>query len=117
MREEPEDAVVTCVHCKRLLVRWSYLGATYSSVWSSRQIEKQAAYLRVPEDKFFFIAYKSNHSKRPALDVPTEHFVFAGGNSSRDYETLFKAFGRALRMALEPDPRMDGAVPSTKGTL
>ena len=32
-------------------------------------------------------------------------------------ETVFKAFGRALRMALEPDERMRGVVPSTKGTL
>ncbi|HRM54273.1 MAG TPA: imidazoleglycerol-phosphate dehydratase, partial [Ottowia sp.] len=32
-------------------------------------------------------------------------------------ETMFKAFGRALRMALERDPRMAGTIPSTKGTL
>ena len=32
-------------------------------------------------------------------------------------ETMFKAFARALRMALEPDPRAAGTVPSTKGTL
>jgi imidazoleglycerol-phosphate dehydratase len=32
-------------------------------------------------------------------------------------ETVFKAFGRALRMALEIDPRMAGVTPSTKGTL
>jgi imidazoleglycerol-phosphate dehydratase len=30
---------------------------------------------------------------------------------------VFKAFGRALRMAVEADPRAGGAVPSTKGTL
>jgi len=30
---------------------------------------------------------------------------------------MFKAFARALRMALEPDPRAEGTVPSTKGTL
>ncbi|MFW2373177.1 MAG: imidazoleglycerol-phosphate dehydratase, partial [Gammaproteobacteria bacterium] len=29
----------------------------------------------------------------------------------------FKAFGRALRMALEADPRMQGILPSTKGAL
>jgi imidazoleglycerol-phosphate dehydratase len=32
-------------------------------------------------------------------------------------ETVFKAFGRALRMAIEHDPRQQGVVPSTKGTL
>lgn len=39
-----------------------------------------------------------------------------GNNSHHQCETIFKAFGRALRMAVEPDPRM-GAIPSTKGTL
>ena len=37
--------------------------------------------------------------------------------ASADAETLFKAFGRALRMAVEPDPRMAGQTPSTKGAL
>ncbi|MEA3292640.1 MAG: imidazoleglycerol-phosphate dehydratase HisB [Pseudomonadota bacterium] len=40
-----------------------------------------------------------------------------GENSHHIAETVFKAFGRALRMALEPDPRMAGVVPSTKGSL
>ncbi|MBU2850784.1 imidazoleglycerol-phosphate dehydratase HisB [Acidithiobacillus ferrivorans] len=40
-----------------------------------------------------------------------------GNNAHHIAETLFKAFGRALRMAVAPDPRMAGAVPSTKGTL
>ncbi len=40
-----------------------------------------------------------------------------GDNAHHVAETLFKAFGRALRMALERDPRMQGSLPSTKGTL
>ena len=40
-----------------------------------------------------------------------------GQNSHHIAETIFKAFGRALRMAIEPDPRMAGVIPSTKGTL
>ncbi len=40
-----------------------------------------------------------------------------GENSHHQIETVFKAFGRALRMALEPDPRMAGVMPSTKGSL
>lgn len=40
-----------------------------------------------------------------------------GGNAHHIAETVFKAFGRALRMALEPDPRLEGMVPSTKGSL
>jgi len=40
-----------------------------------------------------------------------------GRNSHHQAETLFKAFGRALRMAVEVDPRMAGQMPSTKGSL
>ena len=40
-----------------------------------------------------------------------------GDNAHHQCETIFKAFGRALRMAAEPDPRMGQTVPSTKGTL
>ncbi len=40
-----------------------------------------------------------------------------GFNAHHQIETVFKAFGRALRMALELDPRMSGMMPSTKGTL
>lgn len=40
-----------------------------------------------------------------------------GNNAHHQIETVFKAFGRALRMALESDPRMEDLVPSTKGKL
>ncbi len=40
-----------------------------------------------------------------------------GTNTHHQVETIFKAFGRALRMALEEDPRMAGIMPSTKGCL
>jgi imidazoleglycerol-phosphate dehydratase len=40
-----------------------------------------------------------------------------GDNAHHQCETIFKAFARALRMALEPDPRSSGIVPSTKGSL
>ena len=40
-----------------------------------------------------------------------------GDNSHHQIETVFKAFGRALRMALSEDPRMAGITPSTKGVL
>ena len=40
-----------------------------------------------------------------------------GDNAHHQCETIFKAFGRALRMAAEPDSRTAGIVPSTKGTL
>ncbi len=41
----------------------------------------------------------------------------SGNNAHHQAETIFKAFGRALRMALAPDPRMAGMMPSTKGSL
>lgn len=40
-----------------------------------------------------------------------------GRNAHHIAETVFKAFGRALRNAVEPDPRMEGVTPSTKGSL
>ncbi|MEQ9452503.1 MAG: imidazoleglycerol-phosphate dehydratase HisB [Pseudomonadales bacterium] len=40
-----------------------------------------------------------------------------GDNAHHQAETLFKAFGRALRMAVTADERMAGVVPSTKGSL
>lgn len=40
-----------------------------------------------------------------------------GENAHHQAETVFKAFGRALRMAVEADPRAAGSVPSTKGAL
>jgi imidazoleglycerol-phosphate dehydratase len=40
-----------------------------------------------------------------------------GRNAHHQAETIFKAFGRALRMAVEMDPRAGGVLPSTKGSL
>jgi imidazoleglycerol-phosphate dehydratase len=40
-----------------------------------------------------------------------------GDNAHHQAETVFKAFARALRMALTPDPRSAGVIPSTKGAL
>jgi len=40
-----------------------------------------------------------------------------GANAHHIAETIYKAFGRAVRMAMAPDPRMQGVTPSTKGSL
>jgi imidazoleglycerol-phosphate dehydratase len=40
-----------------------------------------------------------------------------GVNAHHQCETIFKAFARALRMALAPDARAQGVIPSTKGSL
>ena len=41
----------------------------------------------------------------------------SGDNAHHQAETIFKAFGRGLRMAVEIDPRAAGSIPSTKGSL
>ena len=53
-----------------------------------------------------------NHAK-----VTLHIDAIRGNNAHHIAETVFKAFGRALRMALELDPRMEGIMPSTKGSL
>ena len=54
----------------------------------------------------------ANHAK-----VTLHIDALRGRNAHHIIETIYKAFGRALRMAVEPDPRMAGAMPSTKGSL
>lgn len=53
-----------------------------------------------------------NHAKL-TLHIDT----LRGRNAHHIIETVFKAFGRALRMAVAADPRMSGVMPSTKGSL
>ena len=53
-----------------------------------------------------------NHAK-----VTLHVNALRGRNSHHIAETVFKAFGRALRMAVSPDPRAGDAMPSTKGVL
>ena len=53
-----------------------------------------------------------------AVDDVTLHVdCLRGINAHHQAETVFKAFGRALRMALEFDPRLGDVLPSTKGAL
>ncbi len=61
---------------------------------------------------FEFFQGFANHAKA------TIHIdCLRGRNSHHIAETIFKAFGRAVRMAMEPDQRMQGILPSTKGAL
>lgn len=59
----------------------------------------------------FFTAFAMN----AAMTLHVEGL--AGANSHHIAESAFKAVARALREAVEPDPRAKGALPSTKGTL
>ena len=61
---------------------------------------------------FEFFQGFSNHAL-VTLHIDNLH----GDNAHHQCETVFKAFARALRMALAPDPRAVGVIPSTKGSL
>jgi len=64
-------------------------------------------------DLFFeFFQGFTNHA-----DVTLHIDCLKGHNAHHQIETVFKAFGRALRMALAADPRMGDVLPSTKGAL
>src|SRR5690606_9565250 len=79
----------------------------------------------------YHIPFTRSHVGRFDVDLTREFFQgfvnhalvtlhidnLRGSNSHHQAETVFKAFGRALRMALTPDPRSEGVIPSTKGVL
>jgi imidazoleglycerol-phosphate dehydratase len=79
----------------------------------------------------FHVPFTRSHVGRFDVDLTREFFQgfvnhalvtlhidnLRGLNSHHQCETVFKAFGRALRMATEIDPRSGGSVPSTKGVL
>ena len=80
---------------------------------------------------FYHVPYTRSHIGRFDVDLAREFFQgfsnhalatlhidnLRGENAHHQCETVFKAFGRALRMAVEQDARMEGVVPSTKGVL
>jgi len=59
----------------------------------------------------FFIALAAN------AGITLHVRQLAGDNAHHVIEACFKAVGRALRQAVEPDPRMAGQLPTTKGAL
>ena len=81
----------------------------------------------------FFMEAKFVKDKAGDIDVDLfEHFFqsicnhgfitlhitnFSGDNTHHQIETIFKAFGKSLRMAIELDPSIEGDIPSTKGSL
>jgi len=79
----------------------------------------------------FHVPFKRNMSGGFDVDLTHEFFQgfvnhalvslhidnLRGENAHHQCETVFKAFGRALRMAAELDPRSAGTIPSTKGSL
>lgn len=103
---------------KRKLMSAALKGMTLSVLWSRKQIEPHSNFLGIPEDRFIFLPYKANHSKDPHYDLPTNRFVFAGGNSKRDYRCLVEAVkgtsvlvvisatDPAVRKTIEPLPNI-----------
>ena len=81
-------------------------------------LEHHVAYTRARIGEFDVDLFKEffqgfvNHAK-VTLHVDN----IRGDNAHHIAETVFKAFGRALRMAVERDPRMENIMPSTKGSL
>ena len=82
----PTDSIL-----KKWLARQMIIGASLTTVWSSRQRDVQAKLLRSPVTKFVFMPYKANHSKFQPISLDIGGYVFSGGNSRRDYQTLFEA--------------------------
>jgi hypothetical protein len=76
---------------KQWLARRIILGSSFTAVYSRRQLEAQAELLKVPTSKLIFMPYKSLHSASPPIKMEIGSFVFSGGNSKRDYNTLFEA--------------------------
>lgn len=66
-------------------------------------------------DVDLFIEFFQGFANHAAATVHIDNL--RGVNAHHQAETIFKAFGRALRMAVEPDPRAAGQMPSTKGSL
>src|SRR5207237_6434271 len=73
------------------LVRIMLLGCDRIVVYSRRLRDVQAKLHGVDSSTFVFIPYKANHSKKSPIETRIGDYVFAGGNSSRDYDTLFRA--------------------------
>ena len=81
-------------------------------------LEHQADYLRSHIGSFdtdLFYEFFQGFVNHALVSLHIDNLK--GRNAHHIAETIFKAFGRALRMALELDPRMAGIMPSTKGSL
>lgn len=80
---------------------------------------------------FYFVEYSRARIGNFDVDLAREFFQgfvnhaqatvhidnLRGQNAHHQCESIFKAFGRAMRMALEKDPRSENVIPSTKGVL
>ena len=94
-------------HANDTILYWH----TYNSIDHSQEAQ-ELDYHDLPTEFHEFFQGFVNHA------LVTLHIDnLEGRNSHHIAETVFKAFGRALRMAVEPDARMGSTIPSTKGSL
>jgi len=75
---------------KKILIRFMARSVTSFLVWSSHECKKYSGYFKIPSDKFTFIPH---HVSLQGYNVEAQQgdYIFAGGDSSRDYDTLLEA--------------------------
>ena len=96
---------------KIALARGSLLGFDTILLWSRKQIAPHAKMFHLPEERFCFIPFRSNHSERASYDLPIGRFIFSGGNGKRDYPCLVEAVRDTgipvIVSATDPDVRKE----------
>jgi glycosyltransferase involved in cell wall biosynthesis len=60
-------------------------------VWASREIKAFSQTFGLPEEKFVFVPYHTTFAERPDIETYDGDYIFSGGNSNRDYDTLVQA--------------------------
>ncbi|NNF08362.1 MAG: glycosyltransferase family 4 protein [Candidatus Eisenbacteria bacterium] len=75
----------------REIMRWGLKGTSLSLLWSKNTVSSHVEFFQLPETRFLFMPYKANHSKELPYKLSLDNYVFAGGNSKRDYDTLLTA--------------------------
>lgn len=76
---------------RRAIVRLACKRVHAIIVWSRQQIENYSSAYGIPQSKFTFLPYKANFSRHNDRAVSWGGYIFSGGNSERDYATLFRA--------------------------
>jgi len=76
---------------RRVLIHRACKAAHAIVVWSRRVAQNYSTAFGIPESKFVTVPYKANFSKHDDPAIPLGGYVFSGGNSERDYATLFRA--------------------------
>ncbi|MBI4436484.1 MAG: GNAT family N-acetyltransferase [Candidatus Omnitrophica bacterium] len=75
---------------KGMVLRWIARSVRLFLVWSRQECDTYSAYFKIPREKFVFMPH---HASLDGYDVEGKNgnYIFAGGDSSRDYETLLEA--------------------------